>query len=144
MIFKVEKRRFRQNGVLRFTRFYHLRYRFGEMPVDRWKSLGVTDKQVAEKRAQQFIQEKEREAAGILRTEGDSDCCNEAACRTLGRLRVGFGNAESCGAQWQRGATTQDARHYANRRVQVERGFQCQCRFVYCVEKPSKERRLGR
>jgi integrase len=66
MIFKVEKRRFRQNGVLRLTRYYHLRYRFGEMPVDRWKSLGVTDKQVAEKRAQEFIQEKEREAAGIL------------------------------------------------------------------------------
>src|SRR6266446_10966798 len=66
MIFKVEKRRFRQNGVLRLTRYYHLRYRFGEMPVDRWKALGVTDKQVAEKRAEEFRQEKEREAAGIL------------------------------------------------------------------------------
>jgi integrase len=66
MIFKVEKRRFRENGVLRLTRYYHLRYRFGEMPVDRWKSLGVTDKQVAEKKAQEFIQEQEREAAGIL------------------------------------------------------------------------------
>jgi integrase len=66
MIFKVEKRRFRQKGVLRLTRYYHLRYRFGDMPVDRWKSLGVTDKQVAEKKAQEFRQEKEREAAGIL------------------------------------------------------------------------------
>lgn len=56
----------RANGVLRLTRCYHLRYRFGEMPVDRWKSLGVTDKQVAEKKAQEFIQEQEREAAGIL------------------------------------------------------------------------------
>jgi len=66
VIFKVEKRRFREGGVLRATRCYYLRYRFGEMPVDRWKSLGVTDKQVAEKKAQEFVQEKEREAAGIL------------------------------------------------------------------------------
>jgi integrase len=66
VIFRVEKRRFRNGGVLRTTRCYYLRYRFGEMPVDRWKSLGVTDKQVAEKKAQEFIQEKEREAAGIL------------------------------------------------------------------------------
>ena len=66
MIFKVEKRRFRRDGVLRLTRHYYLRYRFGEMPTDRWKSLGVADKQVAEKRALEFRQEKEREAAGIL------------------------------------------------------------------------------
>ena len=66
MIFKVEKRRFRKNGELRLTRHYFLRYPFGEMPVDRWKSLGVADKQVAEKKALEFRQEKEREAAGIL------------------------------------------------------------------------------
>lgn len=66
MIFKVEKRRFRKNGVLRLTQHYFLRYRFGDMPVDRWKSLGVTDKQVADKKAQEFRQEHEREAAGIL------------------------------------------------------------------------------
>src|SRR5579864_6226586 len=66
MIFRVEKRRFRRNGVLRLTRCYYLRYRFGEMPVDRWKSLGVTDKQVADKRAQEFLREKEQEAAGVV------------------------------------------------------------------------------
>jgi integrase len=66
MIFKVEKRRSRQNGKLQLTRFYYLRYRIGDMPVDRWKSLGATDLQVANKRAQEFIQEKEREAAGII------------------------------------------------------------------------------
>lgn len=66
MISRVEKRRFRKGGVLHVTRCYYLRYRIGEMPVDRWKSLGVTDKQVAEKKAQEFIREKEREAAGIL------------------------------------------------------------------------------
>ena len=66
MIFSVEKRRFRQNGDLRETRCYHLRYRLADMPTDRWQSLRVTDKQVAEKLAREFIQEKEREAAGIL------------------------------------------------------------------------------
>jgi integrase len=66
MIFKVEKRRSRQNGKLRLTRCYYLRYRIGDMPADRWKSLGVTDFQVATQNAQKFIQEREREAAGIL------------------------------------------------------------------------------
>lgn len=66
MIFKIEKRRFRKGGVLRMTRHYFLRYRFGDMPVDRWRSLGVTDKEVAEKKAREFRREYEREAAGIL------------------------------------------------------------------------------
>jgi len=66
MIFKVEKRRFRKNDELQTTRGYYLRYRIGNMPVDRWKSLGTTDLQVATKKAQEFIQEIEREAAGIL------------------------------------------------------------------------------
>ena len=66
MIFSVEKRRFRNGGKLRETRSYYVRYRLADMPVDRWKSLGVTDKQVAEKKAREFIQDKERQAAGIL------------------------------------------------------------------------------
>jgi len=66
MIQKVEKRRFRKNGKVQTTRCYYLRYRLGDMPVDRWKSLGVTDLQVATKKALEFIQEREREAAGIL------------------------------------------------------------------------------
>ncbi len=66
MIFKVEKRRSRRNGKLQTTRCYYLRYRINDMPVDRWKSLGVTDFAVANKKAQQFIQEREREAAGII------------------------------------------------------------------------------
>jgi L-lysine 2,3-aminomutase len=36
------------------------------MAVDRWKLLGATDFQVANKNAQEFIQEKERDSAGIL------------------------------------------------------------------------------
>jgi integrase len=79
MIFKIEKRRFRQDGVLRVTRHYYLRYRFGDMPVDRWKSLSVTDRQVAEKKAQEFLQEKEREAAGIL----EPKVIRDAAVRPL-------------------------------------------------------------
>src|ERR1035437_8346466 len=66
MIFKVEKRRSRQNGELRLTRCYYLRYRIGDMPADRWKSLGVTDFQTANKKAQELLQEREREAAGII------------------------------------------------------------------------------
>ena len=66
MIYKVEKRRFRKNGNVQTTRSYYLRYRIGDMPADRWKSLGVTDFQTANKKAQEFIQETEREAAGII------------------------------------------------------------------------------
>jgi len=66
MIFSIEKRRFRKNGKLQETRVYHLRYRLSHMATDRWKSLSVTDKQAAEKRAREFIQEEERQAAGIL------------------------------------------------------------------------------
>jgi integrase len=80
MIHTVEKRRSRQNGKLKYTRCYYLRYRIGDMPVDRWKSLGATDYQVANKRAQEFIQEKEREAAGII----EPKLMREAAQRSLG------------------------------------------------------------
>ena len=66
MIFKVEKRRSRKNGKLVTTRCYYLRYRIGDMLVDRWKSLGITEFQSANKKAQEFIQEKERETAGII------------------------------------------------------------------------------
>ena len=66
MIFKIEKRHFRRDGKLQATRCYYLRYRIGDMPVDRWKSLGVTDYTVANKKAQEFIQEVERVAAGII------------------------------------------------------------------------------
>jgi len=63
---RVQKRLFRRNGELRTSRNYYVRFRLKDMPVDQWKSLGVTDKQVAEKLALEFIQEKEREAAGII------------------------------------------------------------------------------
>ncbi|HEY3863988.1 MAG TPA: tyrosine-type recombinase/integrase [Verrucomicrobiae bacterium] len=66
MIFSVEKRRFRKGGELRETRNYYLRYRIGEMPADKWVSLGIAaDKESAEKKAREFIRNREREAAGI-------------------------------------------------------------------------------
>ena len=73
MIFSVEKRRFRHGGKVHETRSYYLRYRIGDMPVDKWKSLGVTDKQVADKKAHEFIQERERETAGILEPKAVRD-----------------------------------------------------------------------
>ena len=79
MIFSVEKRRSRKNGALQLTRHFYVRYRFGDMLVDRWKSLGVSDRQVAEKKAQEFRQEKEREAAGIL----EPKVIREAASKPL-------------------------------------------------------------
>ena len=73
MIFTIDKRRFRRDGKLLETRFYYLRYRMGDMPVDKWKSLGVTDKQAADKIAHEFIQERERETAGILEPKAVRD-----------------------------------------------------------------------
>lgn len=79
MIFEVEKRRSRQNGKLKLTRSYYLRYRFGDMPVDRWKSMASTDFQVATKKAQLFFEEKQREAAGII----EPQLMRDAAKRSL-------------------------------------------------------------
>ena len=65
MIFKIEKRKKRVDGVLKQTSSYYLRYRIGDMPRDKWVSLRVTDKGVAHSEAQKFILEKERELAGL-------------------------------------------------------------------------------
>ncbi len=90
MIFKVEKRRRRKNGVLVLSRVYYLRYRFGDMPTDKWKSLGVTDKQVAQKRADEFRREWEQEADGLIvpKTirESAKRCLNEHLLDYLGDM----------------------------------------------------------
>jgi integrase len=65
MIHSVTKRRKRKNGKLLESRNYYLRYRIGDMPCDKWVSLGVTDKGVAQSKAVQFIKDLEREIAGI-------------------------------------------------------------------------------
>ncbi len=84
MIFSIEKRRFRQGGKLQETRSYYLRYRIGDMPMDKWKSLGVTDKQVADKKAHEFIQEREREAIGIVEPKGVRDGAKKLLAAHLG------------------------------------------------------------
>jgi integrase len=64
--FQSGKAAFPQEWNSKFHALLLLGLSSGRNAVDRWRSLGVTDKQVAEKRAQEFIQEMEREAAGIL------------------------------------------------------------------------------
>lgn len=66
MIKTVEKRRRRVAGKVVETRSYYLRYKLDWMPVDKWHSLGTTDKQCADKRATEFLQELQREHDGIL------------------------------------------------------------------------------
>jgi integrase len=65
MIHSVTKRRKRMRGKLVESRNYYLRYRIGDMLSDKWVSLGVTDKGVAQAKAVQFIKDLERELAGI-------------------------------------------------------------------------------
>jgi len=106
VIFKVEKRRFRKNGKLQSTRCYYLRYRVGDMPSDRWKSLGVADFQVANKKAQEFVQEKEREAAGVIEPKLVRDAAQrpllehlndyEADLNTRGRAGRAFAEGAYC------------------------------------------------
>ena len=62
MIHKVQKRP--RKGKLSKT--YYLRYRYGTMPRDKWYNLGVTNKEVAEKKAMDFRREWEQEDAGLL------------------------------------------------------------------------------
>ena len=38
MFFSIEKRRFRRDGKVEETRSYYLRYRIGDMPVEKWVS----------------------------------------------------------------------------------------------------------
>jgi integrase len=86
VIFKVQKRPSRQNGKLVETRCYYLRYRIGAMPSDKWKSLGVSDKQTANKLAQDFLAELQREEAGII----EPKLLRDAAKRPLKSLLEDF------------------------------------------------------
>ena len=78
MIFSVEKRKRRVDGKLKHARFYSLRYRIGNMPCDKWISLGVTDKAVANSKANDFIRDKERELANLPNTEREVELSNAA------------------------------------------------------------------
>jgi hypothetical protein len=65
MILSIQKRKRRRQGKVIETRSYYLRFRLGEMPVDRWVSLATTDKAVAHVKAKEFIEKLEREQAGL-------------------------------------------------------------------------------
>jgi len=69
MINKVQKRRHRKDGKLKEDTYYSLRYRFDPMPTDKWVSLKTSDKQVAQKKAQEFLQRIQLEAAGLIPNE---------------------------------------------------------------------------
>ncbi|SVC81629.1 uncharacterized protein METZ01_LOCUS334483, partial [marine metagenome] len=60
------KRRRRRNGVLKVDSYYSLRYRFGDMPREKWLSLKTSDKQVAIKKGNDLYRQKQQEAAGII------------------------------------------------------------------------------
>ena len=66
MIRTVQKRPRRKAGKRVETRNYYLRYKLDWMLKDTWVSLRTSDKQAAEKKATDFIAEKEREHAGII------------------------------------------------------------------------------
>ncbi|WP_425499842.1 tyrosine-type recombinase/integrase [Cerasicoccus fimbriatus] len=66
MIHQVHERTKNVNGKKTKSRFYYLRYRYGDMEVERLKSLGVTQKEVADKLAVDFRNEWEAEQAGML------------------------------------------------------------------------------
>jgi integrase len=65
MIFKVEKRKKRVKSVVVTSKVYYLRYRFDDMPSDKWISLRVTQKDVAMEKAREFQRNYELEAAGM-------------------------------------------------------------------------------
>lgn len=62
----LKKRRRDDGGKVVESRSYYLRYRFDPMPTDKWVSLRTSDKQVAQKKAQDFYQQKEHESGGLM------------------------------------------------------------------------------
>lgn len=79
MIHKVLKKSRRQNGKRVKTKCYYLRYRYGDMLVDEWRSLGVSQKEAAEKLADEFRKDWELEHAGLL----PSKSIRNAASKTI-------------------------------------------------------------
>src|ERR1700683_5334083 len=55
-----------KNGKRVKSRIYRLCYRLPWMPKEKFVSLQTSDKQVAEKKAREFIEELERERAGLI------------------------------------------------------------------------------
>ncbi len=66
MIFSVEKRKRRVKGKVKKSESYYLRYRFGDMPRDKWHCLNATEKSVAEEKAKEFRSEWEHAQIGMI------------------------------------------------------------------------------
>jgi len=106
---KVLKRKKHVHGRVKESRYYYLRYRFDWMPVEKWHSLRVTDKQVAEKRAHEFVVEQEREHAGLL----DPKPVRDTARQPLSELIATF--ADDLNTRGRGGRKGRDARLVKNR-----------------------------
>ena len=63
---------------------YYLRYRYGDMPTHRYRSLGVSDKEVALELANDFKREYEAEKAGILLPKPLREAAHKALSEHLG------------------------------------------------------------
>ena len=66
MIHNVVRRARRKNGRSVRSKNYSLRYRYGSMPAPKYEPLGVTCKEVAWQKANEFKREYEAEMAGFL------------------------------------------------------------------------------
>jgi integrase len=86
MIQEVYKPRRRVGGVLKISRVYRGRYRFGDMTKCAYVALGVADKQVAERMLAQIVTEKQRESVGLI----DPKAVRDGASRRLGEHVVDY------------------------------------------------------
>ncbi len=139
MIFKIEKRRSRRGGKLQETRSYYLRYRIGDMPVDKWKSLGVTDFQVADKRAHEFIKECEREVDGILEPKAARDSAKKALTAHLKDYMADLASRGRDGRGGRGGVAGITNRMPAGR-MQVGVTGQYHGRFIHHLAQPARVR----
>ena len=84
MINEVLKKRRRDDyGKVVESRSYYWRYRFDPMPTDKWVSLKTSDKQVAQKKAQDFYRMKQQEAAGLIPKESVRNAGKERLAKHL-------------------------------------------------------------
>ena len=79
----LRKRRRDDCGKVVESRSYYLRYRFDPMPTDKWVSLKTSDKQVAQKKAQDFYRTKQQEAAGLIPKESVRNAGKERLAKHL-------------------------------------------------------------
>lgn len=99
MIHKVQKRPKRLGGKRVLSKSYYLRYRYGDMPVDKWRSLRVSTKEAAEALANEFRKEWEAEQAGIALP---STARKAAKCSLTDHLELYLGDIRQRGKAGRR------------------------------------------